>query len=275
MMSSKVQALDLRKKNNSFSTLSCRQGLPFTLPWPSDDLDLYSWPSDDLDLFKSHFLFCTGTSVLDFWWCLLWVLKPKWILPYSRLGGSPWIHGSSHWLDEQVLQRLWGRRERGGGMKGVSTHLLQHKINRPAAPPLQSFCIMVFSVSSLFCFLPSINEHTWVLRGHQTIPSRGPHRDGSCNQLGWELGKGIHPCPKSQRRTEIEGCDLVWGFSVGIWDRDGRVKLRRLTQTNLVTCLAEAREVASNQWMVHGVCNACTCLESSLVHKGEITEFWI
>ena len=25
----------------------------------------------------------TGTPVLDFWWCLLWVSKPEWVLPYS------------------------------------------------------------------------------------------------------------------------------------------------------------------------------------------------
>ena len=25
----------------------------------------------------------TGTPLLDFWWCLLWVLKPEWVLPYS------------------------------------------------------------------------------------------------------------------------------------------------------------------------------------------------
>ena len=24
-----------------------------------------------------------GTPVLDFWWCLLWVSKPEWVLPYS------------------------------------------------------------------------------------------------------------------------------------------------------------------------------------------------
>ena len=27
------------------------------------------------------FLTATGTRVLDFWWCLLWVSKPKWVLP--------------------------------------------------------------------------------------------------------------------------------------------------------------------------------------------------
>ena len=27
-----------------------------------------------------------GTSVLDFWWCLLWVSKQEWVLPYSHFG---------------------------------------------------------------------------------------------------------------------------------------------------------------------------------------------
>ena len=26
----------------------------------------------------------TDTPVLDFWWCLLWVSKPEWVLPYSN-----------------------------------------------------------------------------------------------------------------------------------------------------------------------------------------------
>ena len=27
----------------------------------------------------------TDTPVLDFWWYLLWVSKPEWVLPYSHL----------------------------------------------------------------------------------------------------------------------------------------------------------------------------------------------
>ena len=30
------------------------------------------------------FLGATGTPVLHFWWCLLWVSKPEWLLPYSH-----------------------------------------------------------------------------------------------------------------------------------------------------------------------------------------------
>ena len=26
----------------------------------------------------------TDTPVSDFWWCLLWVSKPEWVLPYSN-----------------------------------------------------------------------------------------------------------------------------------------------------------------------------------------------
>ena len=33
-----------------------------------------------------HMSICgaTGTPVLEFWWCLLWVSKPEWVLPYSN-----------------------------------------------------------------------------------------------------------------------------------------------------------------------------------------------
>ena len=38
-----------------------------------------------LKFFGGHmsFLGATGTPVLDFWWRLLWVSKPEWVLPYS------------------------------------------------------------------------------------------------------------------------------------------------------------------------------------------------
>ena len=49
-----------------------------------------------------HFLFfvrhmsyfgATGTPVLDFWWRLLWVSKPEWVLPYtSHCGGECNVH---------------------------------------------------------------------------------------------------------------------------------------------------------------------------------------
>ena len=34
----------------------------------------------------------TGTPVLDFWWRLLWVSKPEWVLPYSHCGGKCNVH---------------------------------------------------------------------------------------------------------------------------------------------------------------------------------------
>ena len=33
----------------------------------------------------SPFCGATDTPILDFWWCLLWVSKPEWVLPYSSL----------------------------------------------------------------------------------------------------------------------------------------------------------------------------------------------
>ena len=47
--------------------------------------------------FVGHMSICwaTDTPVLDFWWCLLWVSKPEWVLPYSHLAEAyviyvPW-----------------------------------------------------------------------------------------------------------------------------------------------------------------------------------------
>ena len=34
----------------------------------------------------------TGTPALDFWWCLLWVSKPKWVLSYLHCGGECNVH---------------------------------------------------------------------------------------------------------------------------------------------------------------------------------------
>ena len=34
------------------------------------------------------FFLATGTPVLDFWWRLLWVSKPEWVLPYSLFSGT-------------------------------------------------------------------------------------------------------------------------------------------------------------------------------------------
>ena len=39
----------------------------------------------------SPFCGATDTSILDFWWRLLWVSKPEWVLPYSSLASHiPW-----------------------------------------------------------------------------------------------------------------------------------------------------------------------------------------
>ena len=39
----------------------------------------------------SYFV-ATGIPVLDFWWRLLWVLKPEWVLSYSHCGGKSNVH---------------------------------------------------------------------------------------------------------------------------------------------------------------------------------------
>ena len=49
-----------------------------------------------LSLFVGHihmsYFGATGTPVLDFWWCLFWVSKPEWVLPYSHCGGECNVH---------------------------------------------------------------------------------------------------------------------------------------------------------------------------------------
>ena len=34
----------------------------------------------------------TPSPVLDFEWCLLWVSKQEWVVPYSRCGGECNVH---------------------------------------------------------------------------------------------------------------------------------------------------------------------------------------
>ena len=58
-----------------------------------------------LSVWWTHVLFgATGTPVLDFWWRLLWVSKPGWVLPHSLLcGGKYSVHS---WDPSLVLQML-------------------------------------------------------------------------------------------------------------------------------------------------------------------------
>ena len=63
----------------------------------SQDIPSYQKWSSNVEWFKSYFYFflkvfggnihmsflgATGTPTLDFWWHLLWVSKPEWVLPY-------------------------------------------------------------------------------------------------------------------------------------------------------------------------------------------------
>ena len=65
----------------------------------------------------------TGTPVLDFWWYLLWVLKPEWVLPYSHCGGNcmfpntystklrwnrkPWNDRLQYFICQFIFSLLW------------------------------------------------------------------------------------------------------------------------------------------------------------------------
>ena len=58
-------------------------------PW-SLSTTAFSWIFVCFWRTHSHFG-ATGTHVLDFWWRLLWVSKPEWVLPYSRCSTVPEI----------------------------------------------------------------------------------------------------------------------------------------------------------------------------------------
>ena len=47
------------------------------------------WP---IFLFLANNCGATGTPLLDFWWRLLWILKPEWALPYLHLAEAYIIH---------------------------------------------------------------------------------------------------------------------------------------------------------------------------------------
>ena len=47
-----------------------------------------------ISFWRTHMSYfgATGTPVLDFWWRLLWGVKPEWVLPYSHYGGECNVH---------------------------------------------------------------------------------------------------------------------------------------------------------------------------------------
>ena len=78
----------------------------------------------------SPFCGATDTPILDFWWHLLWVSKPEWVLPYSSLaeaymlrytfpeihlwGDTCWPLGGQHgsWaVSSTYLQGIGGTRD--------------------------------------------------------------------------------------------------------------------------------------------------------------------
>ena len=52
------------------------------------------------------FFGATGTPVLDFWWRLLWVSKPEWVLPYSHCRGEYNVHSLRSIFDATHCQPL-------------------------------------------------------------------------------------------------------------------------------------------------------------------------
>ena len=55
----------------------------------------FKWTFVHFLFFVAHMSYfgATGTPVLDFWWRLLWVSKPEWVLPYtSHCGGECNVH---------------------------------------------------------------------------------------------------------------------------------------------------------------------------------------
>ena len=59
------------------------------------------------------FFGATGTPVLDFWWRLLWVSKPEWVLPYLLFcRGECNVHSQDPPLVLYLLTSWWPARSR-------------------------------------------------------------------------------------------------------------------------------------------------------------------
>ena len=74
------------------TTTKNKQAYHFAYPWFHE---VQSFFVVFFKVFGGHMSFfgATGTTVLDFWWRLLWVSKPEWVLPYSLFcGGECNVH---------------------------------------------------------------------------------------------------------------------------------------------------------------------------------------
>ena len=67
---------------------------PPKFTWQASVRKLGSAWTSFLKFLEDMSLFCgaTDTPILDFWWCLLWVSKPEWGLPYLSLAEAYMLH---------------------------------------------------------------------------------------------------------------------------------------------------------------------------------------
>ena len=101
----------------------------------------------------SSFCGATDTPVSDFWWCLLWVSKPEWVLPYSSLAEAyvlhytfPEIHlwcntcwplGGQHGsraVSCTYLRGIGGTRNRELSCRRSQCEIRPHLLPNPSAP---------------------------------------------------------------------------------------------------------------------------------------------
>ena len=89
--------------------------------------------------------FCctTDTPILDFWWRLLWVSKPEWVLPYSSLAEAYVLHYTFPeihlWCD--TCQPLGGQH----GSRAVSSTYLQGIGGTPMNEINWTFTLFIFT----------------------------------------------------------------------------------------------------------------------------------
>ena len=80
----------------------------------------------------------TGTPVLDFWWRLLWVSKPEWVLPYLHHGGECHVHSPRSTSGATTCQPLDGRHAASpvptyycrGEVAGIQTRALRISVSK-------------------------------------------------------------------------------------------------------------------------------------------------
>ena len=139
------------------------------------------------------FFGATGTPVLDFWWRLLWVSKPEWVLPYSHCRGKHNVRSlrSTSW--RPMLSPHTVAEVRLPGVELVlSEYLWARRCTNWAKPgPTWSHISQLCHKSLTSCFSSaSLNlQFGWFEALSSTIPTGWTHV--VMNYIGPSNGQGI------------------------------------------------------------------------------------